>query len=263
MPGTTRRANDASAFCRDCRASSSWPRTFLNFLLVALLPQGWPKAPSWSRRAGRVYVTVLPSEFATGASDCGASPTATCCSELGAVGLAAVVLVRLPVPDLGAASRPTSAARSSPSERDELASLQVGLLSTVMQTLSMRDAMTARHSAAVARYAREVARLLGMSRARAGPRPYRRAAARHRQVHLPGLDPVRRPQADRRGVGDRQAPSGAGRQARAAHRGLWPGRGHHHRPPRARRRQGLSARHRRRARSRSAHASSRSPTPTT
>jgi putative nucleotidyltransferase with HDIG domain len=31
-----------------------------------------------------------------------------------------------------------------------------------MQTLSMRDAMTARHSAAVARYAREVARLLGL-----------------------------------------------------------------------------------------------------
>ena len=31
-----------------------------------------------------------------------------------------------------------------------------------MQTLSMRDAMTARHSAAVARYSREVARLLGM-----------------------------------------------------------------------------------------------------
>ena len=45
----------------------------------------------------------------------------------------------------------------------ELASLQVGLLSTVMQTLSMRDAMTARHSAAVARYSREVARLLGLS----------------------------------------------------------------------------------------------------
>jgi putative nucleotidyltransferase with HDIG domain len=43
-----------------------------------------------------------------------------------------------------------------------LASLQVGLLSTVLQTLSMRDAMTARHSAAVARYAREVARMLGL-----------------------------------------------------------------------------------------------------
>ena len=34
--------------------------------------------------------------------------------------------------------------RSWPSARRELASLQVGLLSTVMQTLSMRDAMTAR-----------------------------------------------------------------------------------------------------------------------
>ena len=34
-----------------------------------------------------------------------------------------------------------------------------------MQTLSMRDAMTARHSAAVARYAREVARMLGSTSA--------------------------------------------------------------------------------------------------
>src|SRR4029079_7584048 len=44
----------------------------------------------------------------------------------------------------------------------ELASLQMGLLSTVLQTLSMRDAMTARHSAAVARYSREVAGMMGL-----------------------------------------------------------------------------------------------------
>jgi putative nucleotidyltransferase with HDIG domain len=44
---------------------------------------------------------------------------------------------------------------------DELSALQVGVLSTVLQTLSMRDAMTARHSAAVARYSREVACRLG------------------------------------------------------------------------------------------------------
>jgi putative nucleotidyltransferase with HDIG domain len=44
----------------------------------------------------------------------------------------------------------------------ELASLQVGLLSTVMQTLSLRDKMTARHSAAVARYSREIASELGL-----------------------------------------------------------------------------------------------------
>ena len=45
----------------------------------------------------------------------------------------------------------------------ELASLQVGLLGTVLQTLSLRDKMTARHSAAVARYSREIARELGLA----------------------------------------------------------------------------------------------------
>jgi putative nucleotidyltransferase with HDIG domain len=44
----------------------------------------------------------------------------------------------------------------------ELASLQVGLLATVLRTLSLRDKMTARHSAAVARYAKAVARELGL-----------------------------------------------------------------------------------------------------
>ena len=36
----------------------------------------------------------------------------------------------------------------------ELAALQVGALAALVQTLSLRDKMTARHSAAVARYAR-------------------------------------------------------------------------------------------------------------
>ncbi len=45
---------------------------------------------------------------------------------------------------------------------EELGALQVGLLTTVLQTLSMRDAMTARHSTAVARYSREVAAMLGL-----------------------------------------------------------------------------------------------------
>ena len=44
-----------------------------------------------------------------------------------------------------------------------------------MQTLSMRDPMTARHSAAVARYAREVGPDARPRRARAGPDPHRRA----------------------------------------------------------------------------------------
>jgi putative nucleotidyltransferase with HDIG domain len=46
---------------------------------------------------------------------------------------------------------------------DQLASFQVGMLSTLVHTLDLRDRMTARHSAAVARYAREIARASGCS----------------------------------------------------------------------------------------------------
>lgn len=45
----------------------------------------------------------------------------------------------------------------------QLASLQVGLLSALLHTLDLRDRMTARHSAAVARYAKEIARAAGLS----------------------------------------------------------------------------------------------------
>jgi putative nucleotidyltransferase with HDIG domain len=46
---------------------------------------------------------------------------------------------------------------------EQLASLQVGLLSAMLRTLDLRDRMTARHSAAVARYAREIAKEAGLS----------------------------------------------------------------------------------------------------
>src|SRR5436305_1451659 len=48
---------------------------------------------------------------------------------------------------------------------EQLASLQVGLLSAMLRTLDLRDRMTARHSAAVARYAREIAKAAGVSEA--------------------------------------------------------------------------------------------------
>jgi putative nucleotidyltransferase with HDIG domain len=44
---------------------------------------------------------------------------------------------------------------------EQLASLQVGVLTAMLRTLSMRDRMTARHSAAVARYARAIAEAAG------------------------------------------------------------------------------------------------------
>jgi putative nucleotidyltransferase with HDIG domain len=45
----------------------------------------------------------------------------------------------------------------------QLAGFQVALLSALLRTLDLRDRMTARHSAAVARYAREIAAKVGMS----------------------------------------------------------------------------------------------------
>ncbi|HEV3000375.1 MAG TPA: HD domain-containing phosphohydrolase [Solirubrobacteraceae bacterium] len=47
---------------------------------------------------------------------------------------------------------------------EQLSSLQVGVLTAMLRTLSMRDRMTARHSAAVARYARELARAAGCTK---------------------------------------------------------------------------------------------------
>lgn len=46
----------------------------------------------------------------------------------------------------------------------QLASFQVGMLSALLRTLDLRDQMTARHSAAVARYARAIAERAGLSR---------------------------------------------------------------------------------------------------
>ena len=46
----------------------------------------------------------------------------------------------------------------------QLASFQVGMLSALLRTLDLRDQMTARHSAAVARYSRAIAQRAGYSR---------------------------------------------------------------------------------------------------
>jgi putative nucleotidyltransferase with HDIG domain len=132
----------------------------LNFLLVASyywITDGVPLPAS----ARSVYLTVLPSEFAT-ALLTAAVAYGYVRLGIGAVALAALVLgvfQYLIWARVQAYERGEELAQRT----RELASLQVGLLSTVMQTLSMRDAMTARHSAAVARYAREVARLLDLS----------------------------------------------------------------------------------------------------
>jgi len=132
---------------------------FLNFTLVAvfnLAKQGTP----YGDAVRSVYLVVLPSEFATGLLTAGVAYSYYQIG-VGAVGLAAVVLFVVQYL-LRAGVQAYERGEELEQRTRELASLQVGLLNTVLQTLSMRDAMTARHSAAVARYSREVARMMGL-----------------------------------------------------------------------------------------------------
>jgi putative nucleotidyltransferase with HDIG domain len=133
---------------------------FLNFVMAAGSLH-LAREASFRESLRSVYLTVLPSEFATGLLTAGVAFSYQRLG-VGAVGLAAVVLFVFQYL-LRAGVQAYDRGEQLQQRTRELASLQMGLINTVLQTLSMRDAMTARHSAAVARYAREVARLLGLS----------------------------------------------------------------------------------------------------
>jgi putative nucleotidyltransferase with HDIG domain len=131
----------------------------LNFILVAGFQRASFGRPTLAS-ARSAFIAVLPVQFATGLLTAGVAFSYGRIG-VGAVGLLAVVLFvfqYLLRAGIAALERGEELGKRT----KELAALQVGLLSTVVQTLSMRDAMTARHSAAVARYAREVAKSLGV-----------------------------------------------------------------------------------------------------
>jgi putative nucleotidyltransferase with HDIG domain len=132
---------------------------FLNFSMVATFNRAKYGSPYFAA-VRSVYLTVLPAEFATGLLTAGVAYSYDQIG-VGAVGLAAVVLFVVQYL-LRTGVHAFERGEELSNRTRELASLQVGLLTTVLQTLSMRDAMTARHSAAVARYSREVARMMGL-----------------------------------------------------------------------------------------------------
>jgi putative nucleotidyltransferase with HDIG domain len=107
-----------------------------------------------------VYRTMLPFELATALLTAG---VAFSYHRLGIAAIGLLVVVLFVFHHLARTAVKAFERGEELTKRGaELGALQVGVLSTVLQTLSMRDAMTARHSAAVARYSREVARLLGL-----------------------------------------------------------------------------------------------------
>jgi putative nucleotidyltransferase with HDIG domain len=132
----------------------------LNFLLIAIDIAVMDKQPIM-HSVRTVYQPVLPIEFTIGLLTAAAAFVYQRHDvwALILLGIVAFVFQYL----LGTTLSSVRRKDELEARTRQLASLQVGLLSTVLQTLSMRDKMTARHSAAVARYAREVARELGLS----------------------------------------------------------------------------------------------------
>ena len=125
----------------------------LNFIWVALYITRSTGEP-FMKLARRALPPVLPSELVSAIFAVGLV------KFYDALGLVALVFFALL---LGTFQYILRELLLSQQRSDQLASFQVGMLSTLVHTLDLRDRMTARHSAAVARYAREIARVAGCS----------------------------------------------------------------------------------------------------
>jgi putative nucleotidyltransferase with HDIG domain len=110
----------------------------------------------------KVLPPVLPSEFASAML---AIAVAFIYHVIGiaAIALFGVVLITFQYL-LGQLLLSQQRAEELETRSNQLASFQVGMLSAMLRTLDLRDQMTARHSAAVARYSRAIAQRAGYSR---------------------------------------------------------------------------------------------------
>ena len=115
------------------------------------------------RQLARTLVPVLPSELIAGLIAVGITYAYL------QVGLAMVLILILGLIVLqyliGALLISQQRADELELKAKQLAGFQVALLGALLRTLDLRDRMTARHSAAVARYSREIARAAGFSEA--------------------------------------------------------------------------------------------------
>jgi putative nucleotidyltransferase with HDIG domain len=117
---------------------------------------------SFVEKVRSVIGPLLPSELAAALMAVG---VAFIYDRIGVTGVAlfGVVLVIFQYL-LGALLKSQERAQELEVRTKQLASFQVGMLSAMLRTLDLRDQMTARHSAAVARYSRAIAQRAGFSR---------------------------------------------------------------------------------------------------
>ena len=133
----------------------------INFSMIASY-SCYLDGSSFFAKARTALIPLLPSEMAAALMAVG---VAYLYVHLGLTGVAmfGVVLVTFQYL-LGALLVPQQRAEELELRTKQLASFQVGMLSAMLRTLDLRDQMTARHSAAVARYSRAIAQRAGYSR---------------------------------------------------------------------------------------------------
>ncbi|HEY7256662.1 MAG TPA: HD-GYP domain-containing protein [Solirubrobacterales bacterium] len=133
----------------------------LNFSMIASYTC-YLERSSFLDKVRTSLVPLLPSELAAALMAVG---VAFIYSQIGLAGVAlfGIVLVIFQYL-LGALLKSEERAQELEVRTKQLASFQVGMLSALLRTLDLRDQMTARHSAAVARYSRAIAQRAGFSR---------------------------------------------------------------------------------------------------
>jgi putative nucleotidyltransferase with HDIG domain len=137
----------------------------VNFFFIALHVRAF-SGQSIREQVTHVLLPLLPSELLTGLLG------ATVATLYPKLGVAVVVLVALVLLGFQYVLREL---QRSQLRAERLRALQVDVLFSMVRSLSLRDSMTARHSAAVARYAQAIARAAGST------------AAEQRLVHTAGL----------------------------------------------------------------------------
>jgi len=134
----------------------------LNFLVIALDNYFLENQPLMSQ-IRETFTPMLPGQTAAAALT---GMLAVAYTNLGLpVVFASVLVVAIFQYLLVALLRSEDRADQLEARTVHLASLQLGVLTTLVETLALRDRMTARHAAAVARYARALAEAIGCSEA--------------------------------------------------------------------------------------------------
>ena len=125
----------------------------LNFVMIAG-HQAFANHLTLANKFSKIFLPVLPSEILSGAL------CALVASFYTRTGVAAIALMLVVLLVFQYLLRELLISRE---RAERLAALQLGVLVSMIETLALRDRMTARHSAAVARYARAMAEALGWS----------------------------------------------------------------------------------------------------